>query len=98
VLYSFKGGSDGAYPYARLVAANGALYGTTYQGGSKNWGTVFRVGFAGKEKVLYAFKAGTDGAWPFSHLIAYNGTLYGSTDGGGVNGGWGTLFSVPLKN
>lgn len=33
VLYSFKGGSDGNYPQATLMFANGELYGTTFYGG-----------------------------------------------------------------
>jgi uncharacterized repeat protein (TIGR03803 family) len=42
VLYSFHGGSDGAYPYAGLTNVGGTLYGTTYQGGASNdFGTVF---------------------------------------------------------
>jgi uncharacterized repeat protein (TIGR03803 family) len=43
VVYSFKGGTDGEYPYAGLMALNGAVYGTTYQGGASNAGTVFRL-------------------------------------------------------
>ncbi|MGA8535386.1 MAG: choice-of-anchor tandem repeat GloVer-containing protein, partial [Candidatus Tumulicola sp.] len=34
VLYSFKGGTDGANPEARLIAVNGRLYGTTSYGGA----------------------------------------------------------------
>jgi uncharacterized repeat protein (TIGR03803 family) len=34
VLYNFKGGNDGAAPSAGLTAVSGALYGTTYYGGS----------------------------------------------------------------
>ncbi len=34
VLHSFSGGSDGSFPYARLVLdGHGALYGTTFNGG-----------------------------------------------------------------
>jgi len=32
VLYSFKGGSDGNFPYASLVNVKGTLYGTTFEG------------------------------------------------------------------
>ncbi len=50
VLYTFQGGSDGAYPYGNLLMdAAGNLYGTTQQGGdmsacsSGGCGTVFRL-------------------------------------------------------
>src|SRR5207245_9213384 len=41
VLYHFKGGADGGYPYAGLVLdKKGNLYGTTYLGGTSGQGTV----------------------------------------------------------
>ena len=45
LLYSFGGGSDdGAYPYAALIqGTDGALYGTTHDGGANGDGTVFKV-------------------------------------------------------
>lgn len=43
LLHRFKGGTDGASPYAGLVTINGALYGTTVLGGSSGYGTVFRI-------------------------------------------------------
>jgi uncharacterized repeat protein (TIGR03803 family) len=43
VLYSFAGTPDGADPYAGLIAVKGKLYGTTYEGGANNDGTVFRI-------------------------------------------------------
>jgi uncharacterized repeat protein (TIGR03803 family) len=43
VLHSFKGGTDGQYPYAGLIALDGAVYGTTYQGGASDAGTVFKL-------------------------------------------------------
>lgn len=44
-LYSFTGGADGSIPfYETLVRdAAGALYGTTYQGGASNLGTIFKL-------------------------------------------------------
>jgi len=75
VLYRFAGGSDGAQPYAGLVAdASGALYGTTTTGGggtcpanpgASGCGTVFKLTPPAKgqtawaEQVLYVFKGGT---------------------------------------
>lgn len=47
VLYSFAGGSDGAYPYAGLIkdrAENGSFYGAASFGGTGGYGTLFKVG------------------------------------------------------
>jgi uncharacterized repeat protein (TIGR03803 family) len=43
VLYTFTGEPDGAEPLSGLVSVNGTLYGTTYQGGTSNNGTVFSI-------------------------------------------------------
>src|SRR3989442_9196271 len=54
-LYSFTG-SDGARPYAGLIAdASGNLYGTTSSGGANGYGTVFKVTPTGTETLLYSF-------------------------------------------
>jgi uncharacterized repeat protein (TIGR03803 family) len=44
-LHNFnQNGKDGAYPYAGLIFdAAGNLFGTTYQGGTYYWGTVFEI-------------------------------------------------------
>jgi uncharacterized repeat protein (TIGR03803 family) len=43
-LYSFQGKGDGSEPQAGLVqGSDGALYGTTYQGGANSEGTIFRL-------------------------------------------------------
>ena len=94
VLYKFKAGKDGAHPFAGLLVANGQLYGTTYQGGTKGAGTVFSITTAGTEKVLYSFQGGYDGQYPFSRLVLSKGVLYGTTYQGGVYPGWGVVFGV----
>jgi len=93
VLYRFKAGSDGAHPVGGLASFDGALYGTTYQGGSKGAGTVF-VFSSGAERILYSFKGGSDGEYPLAPLIAVNGEMYGTTYQGGISTGWGTVYEV----
>jgi len=101
VLYSFAGSysSDGQYPMDTLVLDNeGALYGTTYWGGSPscNCGTVFKLTPSGsgyKESILHRF-AGADGAEPRAALIFdRRGALYGTASAGGKYGE-GTVFKV----
>jgi uncharacterized repeat protein (TIGR03803 family) len=91
VIYSFKGGADGASPEAALIDVGGTLYGTTAYGGASGVGTVFSISFGGAENVVYSFKAGADGAYPSAALIDVGGTLYGTTDAQGVSGN-GTVF------
>jgi uncharacterized repeat protein (TIGR03803 family) len=105
LLYSFAGGSDGAYPVAGLVAdQNDNLYGTTEIGGSAcssrgGCGVVFKVAPDGTEAVLHAFAGGKDGAQPAAGLIFDGaGNLYGTTtQGGGACSkphGCGTVFKL----
>jgi uncharacterized repeat protein (TIGR03803 family) len=103
VLYSFcpQGYpcSDGYNPYAGLIFDKKRnLYGTTYQGGTQGWGTVFEITKAGTEKVLYNFNPGngSDGYNPYAGLIFDDeGNLYGTTIAGGLSSG-GTVFEVTL--
>jgi len=97
VLYRFQAGHDGAHPYAGLTPLNGALYGTTYQGGTSGSGTIFKITPAGVERVIYSFKGGNDGQYPYGKLVAVNGALYATTYQGGVSSGWGTIFKVSVS-
>jgi uncharacterized repeat protein (TIGR03803 family) len=102
VVYSFKGGSDGATPFASLTAVNGKLFGTTYYGGSTRCsggcGTVFQVNTSGGERVLHRFRGPPhDGSNPLGPLVAVNGELHGTTWLGGDGAcyyGCGTIFEV----
>jgi uncharacterized repeat protein (TIGR03803 family) len=101
IVYSFKGGADGRYPYAGLTYVDGKLYGTTIEGGTGENGTLFSVTPSGKESVLYNFLGGSDGSAPTGTLLYENGRLYGVTGSGGVKGancpyGCGTIFRWTL--
>jgi uncharacterized repeat protein (TIGR03803 family) len=99
VLYSFKGGSDGAFPAAGLLAdSSGNLYGTASQAGGSGNGVVFKLApGGGTETVLYSFcslPSCSDGSTPFAGLIAdTSGNLYGTTTSGGASGN-GVVFKL----
>ena len=61
VIHNFTGGQDGAYPEAGLTERGGNLYGTAYQGGGSNRGTVFKLARNGSGWIfspLYSFTGG----------------------------------------
>ncbi len=108
VLYSFcaqERCTDGWNPDAGLIMDKaGHLYGTTFEGGAHEYGTVFALTpNAAKttwtETVLYSFCAQercTDGESPDAGLILDKaGHLYGTTLRGGAHHENGTVFELP---
>ena len=101
-LYSFgsildnNGDSlDGATPNGLVQGSDGNLYGTTSQGGTNGWGTVFKISTNGALTSLYSFTGGNDGSAPVGGLVQGNdGYFYGTTVNGGTNGGNGTVFKI----
>jgi phospholipase C len=95
VLHSFTccNPADGKYPLDGLVESGGILYGTTRDGGTSAFGTIFSITTSGSESVLYNFQPKPDGTYPAASLVALNGVLYGTTVSGGVAGA-GTLFEL----
>jgi uncharacterized repeat protein (TIGR03803 family) len=106
ILYRFNPTTtDGLNPQAGLVVDSaGNLYGTTYQGGTANWGTVYELSpptppsGMWTETILHEFTNGADGATPDGPLTFDTaGNLYGTTiyGGIGVNGNsYGTVFEL----
>ena len=101
-LHAFVGGgTEGNYPEAGLVqGTDGNFYGTTANGGTNGYGTVFKITPAGMLTVLYSFDS-TDGANPWAGLVQgtdgnfYGTTTYGGTSGSGCTGfGCGTVFKI----
>jgi len=101
VLYSFQLGVDAINPNSRLViGTGGVLYGTTSNGGTLGYGTVFSLtppvspGGHWTEALIHNFGATpNDGEYPTSGLtLGPEGVMYGTTRfGPGLNG---TVFEV----
>jgi uncharacterized repeat protein (TIGR03803 family) len=98
VLYNFPAGSDQWSPWAGgagvIRDSAGNLYGTTYSGGTANFGVVYKLDTNGGYTVLYNFTGRPDGANPQAGVIRDSaGNLYGTTLGGGA---WnaGTVYQL----
>ena len=96
-LYSFcsqTNCTDGSLPDAGLIqASDGDFYGTTYGGGSKDEGTIFKITEEGTLTTLHSFD-GNDGINPHWGLLqAIDGNFYGTTNEGGTYA-YGTIFEV----
>jgi uncharacterized repeat protein (TIGR03803 family) len=97
VVYSFLGQpADGLAPVAGVVLGpDGVLYGATYEGGSMNYGTVFKVTLAGVENVVHSFNGSpSEGADPAgTPIFDAAGNLYSTTYQGGADG-FGTVYQI----
>ncbi len=105
VIYRFgaAGPGDGSQPNGGLVFdPAGNIYGTTVQGGSFGFGTVFELSplqdGTWQETILYSFCSTInlcpDGQYPRAGLIFdTSGNLYGMTPTGGAHGS-GTVFEL----
>jgi uncharacterized repeat protein (TIGR03803 family) len=84
--------SDGSLPTGTLVeVADGALYGTTQNGGSTYAGTVFSI--KGETLTTVHTFDFTDGS-PYAGLLqTADGNFYGTTVQGGANG-YGTVYEM----
>lgn len=95
VLKDFDSATTGANCWGGVISgSDGALYGTTYYGGTGDAGTVFKMnedgtGFA----VLKNFNATTTGGGSYARLLEVDRVLYGTTYVGG-NGDAGTVFKL----
>jgi len=80
VIYSFTGGTDGAFPSAGVTIRGNALYGTT--GGEFNCGTVYQLTHSGSNWLLSTLAGLSDpqGCGPRARVVfGPDGHLYGTT-------------------
>ncbi len=94
-LYTFQGGTDGAFPQGPLTFdSQGNIYGASAQGGINDSGTIFQLSPTSVKTILYTFQGGADGTWPNGGLLLDAGNLYGTTAGGPQGNGYGTVFRL----
>jgi uncharacterized repeat protein (TIGR03803 family) len=86
---------QGINPTSLVRGSDGALYGTTLQGGAHGFGTVFKANVDGSLKTLHDFTK-IDGAGPSSIIEGHDSNLYGRTNTGGKTD-LGTLFRITRK-
>jgi uncharacterized repeat protein (TIGR03803 family) len=93
-VHWFSGTNDGANPFSPLLPApDGGFYGTAFQGGSADNGTVFRMNPDG-EVVTLANLDIPVGDLPYAGLVwGPDSNLYGTAYQGG-SGGRGTAFKI----
>src|SRR5213083_852944 len=93
VVRSLVPAPNGVHPKTGLIqASDGSFYGTTDEGGTSGYGTVFKLDAAGTLTTLHSFN-GSD-VWSPSGLIqARDGSFYGTTSGGGTAGA-GVIFRL----
>jgi uncharacterized repeat protein (TIGR03803 family) len=97
-LYLFKGGTDGADPFAGVTLDNfGNVYGTTLSGGNHNYGTVyelFNFGNGSYGEAVLASVGDAGGVNPFGGVIRDPaGNIYGTTAFVG-RGNLGNVYQV----
>lgn len=96
-LYTFTDSSNGSIgqPNGGLILCDGTLYGTMWQGGISNQGTIFSLNTNGTFTLLHQFVRYTDGQNPLGRLVVADGMLYGTARNYGTNGvSGGTVFSI----
>jgi uncharacterized repeat protein (TIGR03803 family) len=97
ILTSFDG-TNGYEPFATpLIDSLGNVFGTTPNGGVRNWGVVYRGSVSGGSntyETLYSFTCGNDGGSPIGGLVMDSaGNLYGTALGCGENND-GTVYRL----
>lgn len=112
ILHSFNKGGDGELPYVRPTLINGALYGTTQEGGAYGSGTIYKIQLSKgypQECILHSFPdptvQGGDGLRPDSPLrnfkignqVLFFGTTVQGPKTNPYKKGFGTIYQIGLN-
>jgi uncharacterized repeat protein (TIGR03803 family) len=96
ILHSFAAGAhDGQYPFVGGVVrdSSGNLYGATQEGGTSDYGVVYKISNKGEFALLHSFR-GQDGMYPYGGVsLDSKGMLYGTTYKSGGDD-YGTVWSI----
>ncbi|MES2592593.1 MAG: choice-of-anchor tandem repeat GloVer-containing protein [Bacteroidota bacterium] len=92
-LFDFAGTTTGRSPYGTLVFDGVYFYGTTYQGGTDDFGTIFKIKPDGSEYTKLWEFGSSYGVNPASTLFPVGDFFYGMTQSGGTNTD-GTLYRI----
>ncbi len=85
--------NDGAFPHGRLLLGN-TLYGTAYEGGSSNRGTLFAINTDGSGFTnLHTFSDASGAVYPAGPLVVAGSILYGTAYSGGSSDN-GAVYQV----
>ena len=94
-LHSFTGVTDGSQPWAGLILSGGVLYGTTFNGGIENVGTVFAINTDGTGFTTLHNFIDSEGSYLQAGLGLSGNTLFGTAPAGGYSSpAGGTVFAI----
>ena len=94
ILLNFAGTTNGESPHGDLISDGTFFYGMTYEGGTNDIGTIFKIMHDGTGYAkLLDFASATTGRYPSGSLTSDGTFLYGMTKWGGSNGN-GNIFKI----
>jgi uncharacterized repeat protein (TIGR03803 family) len=93
LVHEFGNTNDGTKPQCSVISDGTFLYGTAMEGGTNNFGIIYKVRPDGTGySKLYDFDGGVNGSHPYGELLSIGTTLYGMTYDGST--GYGVLYKI----